>query len=89
MAFYAFAMVLICWVLWAYKIAFGRYMLPFAGRPGPVVAMNIELQQSKLVSADLEQNFPLSTMVYFQFVFAAITLVILAGEFALPLWRLK
>lgn len=80
MAFYAFAMVLICWVLWAYKMAFGVYMLPFVGRPGPVVAMNIELQQSNLPSADLSQTFPMSTMIYFQFVFAAITLVILAGE---------
>lgn len=81
MAFYAFSMVLICWVLWAYKMAFGVYMLPFVGRPGPVVAMNHELEQSFLPSAGLYQNFPLSTMIYFQFVFAAITLVILAGAF--------
>jgi ammonium transporter, Amt family len=41
--------------------------------------MKYELQQSELPAAALVQNFPLSTMVYFQFVFAAITLVILAG----------
>lgn len=81
MAFYAFAAVLICWVLWAYKMAFGIHMLPFVGRPGPVVAMKWELQQSTLPSAGLSQNFPISTMIYFQFVFAAITLVIMAGEF--------
>ena len=34
MAFYGFAMTLVCWVIWAYKIAFGKYMLPFAGIPG-------------------------------------------------------
>jgi Amt family ammonium transporter len=81
MAFYAFAAVLICWVLWAYNAGFGKQMLPFVGVPGPVVAMHKELEQSVLPSAALTQNFPLSTMVYFQFVFAAITLVITAGAF--------
>ena len=81
MAFYAFGMVLICWVLWAYKVSFGEYMLPFAGRPGPVVTTRYELQQSYLPSAGVYQNFPKSTMIYFQFVFAAITLVILAGSY--------
>lgn len=79
MAFYAFAATLICWVLWAYKVGFGQYMLPFAGRPGPVVTIDKELSQSYLPSAGVYQNFPLATMIYFQFVFAAITVVILAG----------
>lgn len=56
-------------------------MLPFAGRPGPVVTIAQELKQSELPSAGLQQNFPLSTMIYFQFVFAAITVVIMAGAF--------
>lgn len=56
-------------------------MLPFVGRPGPVVTMKYELEQSNLPSADLMQNYPKSTMVYFQFVFAAITLVLIAGAF--------
>ncbi|TKA74599.1 hypothetical protein B0A55_05433 [Friedmanniomyces simplex] len=81
MAFYAFAMVLICWVIWAYKIAFGEYMLPFAGRPGPVLTMGETIVQSNLPSAALAQNFPQATMIYFQFVFAAITLVLVAGSF--------
>lgn len=79
MAFYGFAATLIVWVLWAYKMGFGQYMLPFVGRPGPVVTIEQELSQSYLPSALLSQNFPLSTMIYFQFVFAAITIVILAG----------
>lgn len=81
MCFYAFSSVLICWVIWAFKVAFGQYMLPFAGRPGPVISMSYELRQSTLPSAGLSQNFPLSTMVYFQFVFAAITLVLVAGGY--------
>ncbi|OCK78409.1 ammonium transporter [Lepidopterella palustris CBS 459.81] len=81
MAFYAFAAVLICWVIWAYKAAFGEKMLPFVGRPGPVLIMDEELRQATLPAAAIAANFPLSTMVYFQFVFAAITLVIMAGAF--------
>ncbi|KAK4506530.1 hypothetical protein PRZ48_000262 [Zasmidium cellare] len=81
MVFYAFAMVLICWVIYAYKVAFGIYMLPFAGRPGPVLTMTYELEQSVLPSAGVSQNYPKSTMIYFQFVFAAITLVLIAGAF--------
>jgi len=83
MAFYGFAATLIVWVLWAYKMGFGIYMLPFVGRPGPVVTIAQELGQSQLPSTSpvLFQAFPLSTMIYFQFVFAAITIVILAGGF--------
>jgi len=81
MAFYAFAAVLICWVLWAYKASFGEQMLPFVGVPGAVVSIENELKQAYLPTSGVSANFPLSTMVYFQFVFAAITLVIMAGAF--------
>ncbi|KAG9536012.1 hypothetical protein KCU79_g21408, partial [Aureobasidium melanogenum] len=81
MVFYAFAMTLIIWVLVGYKVAFGEYMLPFAGIPNTVVRMSDELIQSTLPSANVSQNFPQSTMVYFQFVFAAITLALIAGAY--------
>jgi len=81
MAFYAFGAVLICWVVWAYKLSFGEEMLPFVGIPGPAVTLDYELQQSTLPSAALTQNFPQATMVYFQFVFAAITLILIAGSY--------
>jgi Amt family ammonium transporter len=100
MVFYAFAAVLVCWMIWAYKAAFGVQMLPFVGmfirqfskiganmnlgRPGPAMSMDYELQQSTLPSygpTGAQQAFPQATMVYFQFVFAAITLVITAGSF--------
>ena len=51
------------------------------GYPGPAVEMDYELKQSILPAANLQQNFPQSTMVYFQFVFAAITLVLIAGSY--------
>src|SRR6202047_2893997 len=79
MAFYAFAATLITWVVWAYKIGFGKQMLPLAGIPGPIIAMNDELKQALLPTSGITANFPMSTMVYFQFVFAAITVVIMAG----------
>jgi Amt family ammonium transporter len=81
MAFYAFAAVLISWDVWAYKAAFGKRMLPFVGVPGPVITMNDELRQAVLPSSGITAAFPLSTMVYFQFVFAAITIIITAGSF--------
>ena len=83
MAFYAFAAVLICWVTWAYNMGFGEQWgsAPFIGKPGPVLSMDDELIQALLPTSGITANFPMSTMVYFQFVFAAITLVIMAGAF--------
>jgi len=81
MAFYAFAAVLICWVLWAYEASFGEQMLPFVGVPGSITNINTQLGQAVLPTANITANFPTSTMAYFQFVFAAITLVIMAGGF--------
>jgi ammonium transporter, Amt family len=62
MAFYAFAAVLICWVLWAYQASFGHQMLPFVGRPGAVVSMTEELKQALLPTSGAAPAFPLSTM---------------------------
>jgi Amt family ammonium transporter len=81
MAFYAFGAVLICWVLWAYQLSFGQQMLPFVGVPNVAVAIDYQLSQSTLPAAGVSQNFPQATMVYFQFVFAAITLILIAGSF--------
>lgn len=80
MAFYAFAAVLMCWVIWGYKIAFGAPMIPgLAGIPGPALSMEYELTQALLPTSGISAAFPMSTMVYFQFVFAAITLILSAG----------
>ncbi|KAJ2963915.1 hypothetical protein NQZ79_g1173 [Umbelopsis isabellina] len=81
MALYAFAAVLVTWVVWGYKMAFGTQMLPLVGKPQPILSMDGLLEQSNLPTANLTQNFPMATMVYFQFVFAAITLIIMAGAF--------
>jgi ammonium transporter, Amt family len=81
MAFYGFAAVLICWVLWAYKMGFGTELAPFVGVPGPLMTITNEMQQADLPASGLTAAFPISTMAYFQFVFAAITIVIIAGAY--------
>jgi ammonium transporter, Amt family len=62
MAFYAFAAVLICWVLWAYEASFGEQMLPFVGKPGAITNMNTELKQAFLPTSGISAAFPMSTM---------------------------
>lgn len=74
-------MTLLVWVLFAYKVSFGEYMLPFAGIPNTITRMNDELEQSVLPSIPASQNFPQATMAYFQFVFAAITILLIAGAY--------
>lgn len=89
MAFYAFAAVLLCWVIWAYKMSFGEKLLPFWGKGGTILTYKSLLKQAQLpATAHYHKNgtletaalAPLYPMVYFQFVFAAITLILLAGS---------
>jgi hypothetical protein len=43
MVFYAFAAVLIAWLLWAYNMGFGPQWFPFVGHPTPVASIMDEL----------------------------------------------
>lgn len=82
MAFYAFAAVLVCWCTWAYKMSFGEQWgsFPLVGVPGPVLSMDWGLREANLPAANVNPNYNMATMIYFQFVFAAITLVLIAGS---------
>ncbi|KAK6780586.1 hypothetical protein RDI58_022770 [Solanum bulbocastanum] len=74
MALYAFAAVLVCWVGWGYQLSFGDTLVPFLGKT------NIDaLEQKFLMSQAFVGKFSNASMVYFQFVFAAITLILIAG----------
>ncbi|KAL9431015.1 hypothetical protein AB3S75_026245 [Citrus x aurantiifolia] len=73
MALYAFAAVLVCWVGWGYQMSFGKKMIHFWGRP------DVSLDENFLLSRTFTGYLPNATMVYFQFVFAAITLILIAG----------
>ncbi|KAL8136362.1 hypothetical protein V2J09_002363, partial [Rumex salicifolius] len=88
----AFAAVVLCWVAWAYSISFGEKLLPFLGKPGPALAQGFLLGRAKvpasahyhksgeLETAVEEAYYPMASLVWFQCVFAAITVVLLAGS---------
>ncbi|KAI6692613.1 hypothetical protein NL676_020323 [Syzygium grande] len=73
MAFYAFAAVLVCWVGWGYRMSFGERLAPFLGKPG------VALDEGYLLGQAFLGLFPTATMVFFQGVFAVITLILVAG----------
>lgn len=89
MVFYAFAIVLISWVLLGFSMGFGEplklgpgILSATVGIPHPVLSqLSIQSQASiPLVNGLMPKfQFPQSSLIYFQFVFAAITPAILAG----------
>ena len=88
MSMYAFASVLVVWVLFDYNMAFGPAWLSLAGQsflgtPGLATSAAFTLGQATVPEAASGMpalTFPMSTLMYFQFVFAAITVIILAGS---------
>jgi Amt family ammonium transporter len=105
MSIYAFASVLVVWVLFDYNMAFGPGMLSlfgqtFVGTPMPALSAAFTTGQASVPDAASgmpPMAFPMATLIYFQFVFAAITVIILAGSvlgrmsfrawvFFCPLW---
>jgi ammonium transporter, Amt family len=83
MAMYAFASVLVVWVLFDYKMAFGEQWFPFLGRPGLATSAAYTTGQAIVPAAASGMpalTFPMATLIFFQFVFAAITVIILAGS---------
>jgi Amt family ammonium transporter len=83
MCFYAFASVLVVWILFDYNMAFGEQWFPFIGKPGLATSATFTLGQATIPAAAAgmpELTFPMATLIFFQFVFAAITVIILAGS---------
>ena len=84
MVFSAFCLTLIVWVLWAFKMGFGTpWIHTFIGRPGPVVGAAGEQARASIpLLRGLMPNFrfPQGSLVYFQFVFAAITPILFIGS---------
>lgn len=74
MAFYGFATVLLCWVLWGHRMAFGSKICPIMGLPG------VALAEDYLLSRSILGFVPKADYVFYQFAFAAITVVLLAGS---------
>ncbi|KAF3454328.1 hypothetical protein FNV43_RR04775 [Rhamnella rubrinervis] len=73
MAFYAFAAVLVCWVGWGYRMSFGEKAVFFLGKPA------VALDEKYLLGQAFLGLFPTATMVFFQGMFAGITLILIAG----------
>src|SRR5271168_97774 len=88
MAMYAFASVLVVWVLFDYNMAFGHAWLSIAGQTflgAPQLATSAAFTTGQAIVPEAASGmppmaFPMATLVYFQFVFAAITVIILAGS---------
>jgi len=91
LTFVAFAVVLVVWVLYGYKMAFGNpipiggthgFFHNFLGKPGSVLDHKGLQGQGKipLLGGAGVMDFPQSSLVYFQFVFAAITPILMLGS---------
>src|SRR5712672_4467391 len=87
MVFCTFCLVLITWVLWAFKMGFGTPWiggsLHLVGKPGASLGTGALEGQANipLLSAGMPKfRFPQSSLVYFQFVFAAITPILFIGS---------
>ncbi|MBA0833810.1 hypothetical protein Goarm_006231, partial [Gossypium armourianum] len=76
MALYAFAAALLCWVLWAHQMSFGYYKnSPLVGKPVNSLS-NVFL----LGPTHVHSMLPNADYVFYQFAFAAITVILLAGS---------
>ena len=92
LSFVAFAVVLVAWVLWGFKMGFGMpwhglsdhgFFGTFVGRPGSVLGHTAEQARANipLLNGGMPQfRFPQTSLVYFQFVFAAITPILMLGS---------
>jgi len=93
MVFYAFAMVLFVWVLWGFRMGFGTpwhisgstgILNNFVGIPGSLLGHVDEQARANIplvsgVGLMPKFRFPQASLVYFQFVFAAITPILILG----------
>src|SRR3981189_1806326 len=91
LTFVAFSLVLVAWVLWAFKMGFGTpvgglehhgFFASMWGKSGTVLSQGAEEGQAIIpsISEGPPFHFPMASLVYFQFVFAAITPILMLGS---------
>ncbi len=92
LTFLTFAIVLVVWVLYAFKMGFGHpwlssahpsFLNAFIGQPGPSLSPHALQSQATVpgaYGAAAVYAFPQSALVYFQLVFAAITPILSLGS---------
>src|ERR1700741_1071681 len=82
MCFYAFASVLVVWVLFDYNMAFGEQWFPFLGKPALATSASFITSQATIPAAAAgmpELTCPMATLICFQNGFVAITSMRLGG----------
>ncbi|OLE74598.1 ammonium transporter [archaeon 13_1_20CM_2_54_9] len=84
MIFYAYASVLLVWLLFGYNFGFGKPGVKIGdygilGIPTPALDASFLGSQAAIGPAQVSYNIPMPSMVFFQFVFAAITPGLFAG----------
>jgi Amt family ammonium transporter len=96
LTFVAFCLVLVAWSLWAFKMGFGHpiaksgggifgttgFLGTALGEPGSVLGHAAEegIAEIPSITTGPPFHFPQSSLVYFQFVFAAITPILMLGS---------
>ncbi len=93
LSFIAFALVLVAWCLYGFKLGFGSaqhifgasggdFLANMWGKPGSILSSNSLIGQGNIPSlGDAgKMVFPMSTLAYFQIVFAAITPILMLGS---------
>ncbi len=96
LTFVGFCLVLIAWVLWDFKMGFGKpiahsgggifgthgFLGTFLGEPGSILGHAAEEGEAAIPSITTGPpfHFPMSTLAYFQFVFAGITPLLALGS---------
>jgi ammonium transporter, Amt family len=89
MAFSAFSLVLVVWVLWGFKMGFGEplklgpgMLASAVGKPHTILSSNNQqIAYIPLLDGTMPSfRFSESTLAYFQFVFAAITPLLFLGS---------
>uniref|UniRef100_A0A7N0USM4 Ammonium transporter n=1 Tax=Kalanchoe fedtschenkoi TaxID=63787 RepID=A0A7N0USM4_KALFE len=73
MALYGFAAALVCWVSWGHNMSFGPALSGVIGTPQPA------LDDKHLLVHD-KGYLPEADLVFYQFAFAAITIILLGGS---------
>ena len=85
MSMYAFASVLVVWVLFDYNMAFGEQWFPFLGKPALATSAMYTLGQATIPAAAAGMPplaFPMATLIFFQVVPGATMVIILAAWFS-------
>jgi Amt family ammonium transporter len=91
MCFYAFSVTLLVWILWGYNMSFGKpalipgpaFLQALVGIPHPAMFPDAEIAQANIplaAGALPDLRYGGAAMIYFQFVFAAITPILIAGS---------